>query len=174
MLRRFWCFFVSGLVVSMVILEADHEVLVGLLETILAESNAGYVFLVDKSGPQIASAGEMEIDTTSLASLTAGAVAATEGLSSLIGETRFTTLFHEGADKSLHITQVGEKAILLTVFSQESSLGLVRLRTQQHLPALEKAFSEVLNRDQNGGPTSTISSSAFAEISDEDIDALFG
>ena len=175
MLRRFWHFFVLGLVVWMIILEADHEVFVGLLETILTESNAGYVFLVDKSGPQIASAGKLDIDTTSLASLTAGAVAATEGLSSLIGETRFSTLFHEGSEQSLHISQVGEKAILLTIFSQESSLGLVRLRTQQHLPALEKAVGEVLNRNLiDGKPTSTISSSAFSEISDEDIDALFG
>jgi predicted regulator of Ras-like GTPase activity (Roadblock/LC7/MglB family) len=159
----------------MVILEADHEILVGLLEKILAEANAGYVFLVDKSGPQIASAGEMELDTTSLASLTAGTVAATEGLSSLIGETRFSTLFHEGVGHSLHISQVGEKAILLTIFDEESSLGLVRLRTQQHLPALEQAIGDVVGRNQQQGkPTATISSTAFAEISDEDIDALFG
>ncbi len=159
----------------MVILEADHKTFVRLLKTILAESNAGYVFLVDKSGPQIAAAGKMEVDTTSLASLTAGAVAATEGLSSLIGETRFSTLFHEGAEHSLHISQVGEKAILLIIFDEKSSLGLVRLRTQQHLPALEQALGEVLGRNQQKGkPTATISSTAFAEISDEDIDALFG
>ena len=159
----------------MVILETDHEVFVGLLETILAESNAGYVFLVDKSGQQIAAAGKMKLDLTSLASLTAGAVAATEGLSSLIGETQFSTLFHEGAEHSLHISQVGEKSILMIIFNEKSSLGLVRLRTQQHLPALEKAVGEVLNRNQHKGkPTATISSTAFAEISDEDIDALFG
>jgi predicted regulator of Ras-like GTPase activity (Roadblock/LC7/MglB family) len=170
-----WRFFALGLVALMVILETDHKVFVELLEKILAEANAGFVFLVDKSGPQIAAVGEMELDTTSLASLTAGAVAATEGLSSLIGETRFSTLFHEGVGHSLHISQVGEKAILLTIFDEESSLGLVRLRTQQHLPALERAIGEVHNRNQlKGNPTATISSSAFAEISDEDIDALFG
>ena len=159
----------------MVILEADHKTFVRLLKTILAESNAGYVFLVDKSGPQIAAAGKMEVDTTSLASLTAGAVAATEGLSSLIGETRFSTLFHEGAEHSMHISQVGEKAILLIIFDEKSSLGLVRLRTQQYLPALEKAVNEVASRGHGHAKiAATVSSSAFAEISDEDIDALFG
>ncbi|TDI45555.1 MAG: roadblock/LC7 domain-containing protein, partial [Acidobacteria bacterium] len=120
----------------MVILEADHEIFVGLLDTILAEANAGYVFLVDKSGQQIAATGKMDVDSTSLASLTAGVVAATEGLSSLIGETRFSTLFHEGEEQNLHISQVGEKVILLIIFDEKSSLGLVRLRTQQYLPAL--------------------------------------
>ena len=159
----------------MVILEADHEIFVGLLDTILTESNAGHVFLVDKSGQQIAATGKMDVDTTSLASLTAGVVAATEGLSSLIGETRFSTLFHEGAQHNLHISQVGEKAILLIIFDEKSSLGLVRLRTQQYVPALEKAVGEVVNRSQGHVRTAaTISSSAFAEISDEDIDALFG
>ncbi len=170
-----WGFFALGRVECMIIQEADHKTFVGLLETILSEANAGYVFLVDKSGPQIASAGDLKIDTTSLASLTAGAVAATEGLSSLIGETRFATLFHEGTQQSLHISQVGEKAILLIIFDEESSLGLVRLRTQQHLPALEAAVDEVLNRKQgNGKKGAAVASSGFAEISDEDIDALFG
>jgi len=159
----------------MVILEADHEIFVGLLDTILAEANAGYVFLVDKSGQQIAATGKMDVDSTSLASLTAGVVAATEGLSSLIGETRFSTLFHEGEEQNLHISQVGEKVILLIIFDEKSSLGLVRLRTQQYLPALEEAVAEVVNRSQGDvRAAATLSSSAFAEISDEDIDALFG
>ena len=58
----------------MVIQEDDHKTFVGLLDTILGESNAGFVFLVDKTGQNIASSGDMEVDATSLASLTAGAV----------------------------------------------------------------------------------------------------
>ena len=159
----------------MVILEDDHKTFVGVLETILEESNSGYVFLVDKTGQNIAATGQMEVDATSLASLTAGAVAATEGLSSLIGENQFSTLFHEGADHSLHISQVGNKVILLIVFDEQSSLGLVRLRTQQHLPALEKAVDAVLTRSHEETAAATVASSAaFAEITDDDIDALFG
>jgi predicted regulator of Ras-like GTPase activity (Roadblock/LC7/MglB family) len=159
----------------MVILEQDHQTFVGLMQTLLVECNAGYVFLVDKTGQQIAAAGEMEVDPTSLASLTAGAVAATEGLSSLVGETTFSTLFHEGDEQSLHISRVGEKVILLVVFDQTSSLGLVRLRTQQCQPLLEKAVDEVLNRSKEQTRAATAASTAaFSEISDEDIDALFG
>ena len=159
----------------MVILEQDHETFTGLLETLLKEANAGYVFLVDKTGQNIAAAGDMEVDPTSLASLTAGAVAATEGLSSLVGEDSFSTLFHEGSGQNLHISRVGDKVILLVVFDEQSSLGLVRLRTQQCQPLLEKAVDEVVNRShQKTKAAASVSSSAFSEISDEDIDALFG
>jgi len=158
----------------MVIQEDDHKTFVGLLDTILDESNAGYVFLVDKTAQQICASGAMKVDSTSLASLTAGAVAATEGLSSLIGEQHFSTLFHEGPEQSLHISQVGDRVILLVIFDEKSSLGLVRLRTQQHLPALERAVDEVLNRNQSKSRVAVSANAAFAEISDEDIDALFG
>ena len=51
------------------------------LQRLASDANANVVFLVDKNGQQIAAQGEIEnLDTTSLASLTAGNVAATDGL----------------------------------------------------------------------------------------------
>ena len=69
-----------------------YEVEFNQIKTILAklrtDSNAQVVFLVDKNGQLIASAGDThEIDTTSLASLTAGNIAATGGIARLLGET---------------------------------------------------------------------------------------
>ena len=66
-------------------------------EKLLRESNSKVIFLVDKNGQLITSVGETEhLDTTSLASLTAGNIAATGGLAKLIGEKEFSILFHEG------------------------------------------------------------------------------
>jgi hypothetical protein len=57
--------------------QPDQEVIAKLR----IDANAKVVFLVDKNGQQIAAQGEIEnLDTTSLASLTAGNVAATDGL----------------------------------------------------------------------------------------------
>lgn len=56
------------------------------LQKLHQQSNAKVVFLVDKNGQLIASAGETrELDTTSLASLTAGNIAATGGIARLLG-----------------------------------------------------------------------------------------
>jgi predicted regulator of Ras-like GTPase activity (Roadblock/LC7/MglB family) len=154
----------------MVIHEADHEKFVTTLEKLSVEANAKFVFLVDRAGQQIAAAGDFaEVDPTALASLTAGNVAATEGVAQLVGEHEFTTLFHEGAKESLHISLVASRFILLVVFDERSSLGLVRLRVSQFVPSLGEVANEVIQRGDTGA-----GAAAFQQITDEDIDALFG
>ena len=62
-------------------------------------------------------------------------MAATEGLSEMIGENSFSSLYHEGEKDCLHISLIAEKMILLLIFDERSSLGLVRLRVNQHTEA---------------------------------------
>jgi len=158
---------------GLVILEEDHASFVAVLEELLEESNAKFVFLLDKNGQQIARTGDLgDGDPTALASLAAGNVAATEGLAQLIGETEFSTLFHEGEKDSLHISLISNKIILLVIFDEHSSLGLVRLRVKQHCKDLAGVVDVVMNRD-NGGSAS-MTAAALGDITDEDIDALFG
>ena len=117
---------------NMVITESDHQRFSDVLEKLATGSNAKLAFLLDKAGQQIAVAGRLaDVDTTSLASLTAGNVAATEGVAQLIGEREFTTLFHEGNRENMHISLVNNRVILLVVFDEQSSLGLVRLRSSR-------------------------------------------
>jgi predicted regulator of Ras-like GTPase activity (Roadblock/LC7/MglB family) len=119
-----------------VILEQDHARLEEALGRLLGEANAKFAFLIDRAGQHLAAVGNLDgIDPTALASLTAGNVAATEGVASLVGEKTFTSLFHEGERDSLHISGVGT-VILLVVFDARSSLGLVRLRVRQYAPVL--------------------------------------
>ena len=73
-----------------VLYEEEYGQLKHVITRLCADANAKFVFLVDKNGQQIAAHGEMlNLDTTSLASLTAGNVAATDGLAHLIGERGF-------------------------------------------------------------------------------------
>jgi predicted regulator of Ras-like GTPase activity (Roadblock/LC7/MglB family) len=157
----------------MVILEADHERFVSTLTKLSLEANAKFCFLVDRAGQQIAAAGELaDVDPTALASLTAGNVAATEGVAQLVGEREFTTLFHEGTKEHLHISLICNRFILLVAFDERSSLGLVRLRVSQFVPELGEAANAVIDRAD--GPHGQAGAVAFQEITDEDIDALFG
>src|SRR5438045_9677540 len=95
------------------------------------DASARGVVLVEKDGQQIAAHGELgALDTTSLASLVAGNVAATGGMAQLIGEKEFPTLSHEGDRESIHISVIG-RLLLVVVFDDRSSLGLVRLRVKQ-------------------------------------------
>jgi predicted regulator of Ras-like GTPase activity (Roadblock/LC7/MglB family) len=144
-----------------------------VIEKLLRESNSKVIFLVDKNGQLIAGCGETEhLDTTSLASLTAGNIAATGGLAKLIGEKEFSILFHEGEKDNIHISIIGQRVILVVIFDQRSSLGLVRLRVKKASEELGVIFDDLSKKaeeiEQSGN-----AESPFAEITDDDIDNLF-
>jgi predicted regulator of Ras-like GTPase activity (Roadblock/LC7/MglB family) len=131
------------------------------------DASAKVVFLVDKDGQEIASQGEVgNLDTTSLASLAAGNVAATGGMAQLIGEKEFPTLSHEGERESIHISVIG-RLLLVVVFDERSSLGLVKLRSKQIAQQLASMIDEITSGDFDD------LDSPFAGITDEDIDSLF-
>jgi predicted regulator of Ras-like GTPase activity (Roadblock/LC7/MglB family) len=158
---------------ELVLYQEEFQRLDGALKKLRQEANARAIFLIDKNGQQIAAAGEVDqFDTTSLASLTAGNVAATDGLAKLIGEREFSVLFHEGKRDHIHISIVAKRAILLVIFDERSSLGLVRLRVKRASSEMERIF-ETMAQKSEAGPTGEKQSSPFAEITDEDIDALF-
>ncbi|HEY4565253.1 MAG TPA: roadblock/LC7 domain-containing protein [Thermoanaerobaculia bacterium] len=157
-----------------VLYEEEFKHLEEALRRLRQEANGKAVFLIDKNGQQIASAGETEqFDTTSLASLTAGNVAATDGLAKLIGEREFSVLFHEGQQDHIHISIVAKRAILVVIFDDRSSLGLVRLRVKRASVDLEKVFEVMLQKGEKGAQ-GMAHASPFSEITDDDIDALFG
>jgi predicted regulator of Ras-like GTPase activity (Roadblock/LC7/MglB family) len=159
--------------VELVLYQEEFQRLDQALRRLRVEANARAIFLIDKAGQQIAAAGEVDqFDTTSLASLTAGNVAATDGLAKLIGEREFSVLFHEGKRDHIHISIVGKRAILLVIFDERSSLGLVRLRVKRASAEMEQIF-DVMQQKGERGAQAPAQASPFSEITDEDIDALF-
>ena len=114
------------------------------------------------------------IDPTSLASLTAGTVAATDGVAQIVGEESFTNLFHEGRSHSLHITVVADQVILVVLFDQRSSLGLVRLRVEQRVLELGAIVKDLLAASEPAAQVNSTDAASMAQITDADIDALFG
>lgn len=155
---------------SALVLEApQQEAIQQVIERLLRDARARSVFLIEKNGQLLASSGETEeLDKDSLASLTAGNIAATGGLAKVIGEQEFSILFHEGEKDNLHLSLVAERMILVVLFDERSSLGLVRLRLKRATNALEKLLEDVLATSAQPA-----SSNPLAEITDEDIDNLF-
>ena len=149
--------------------EQQYQKFAAVLAKLRLDAAARVAFLVDKDGQPIAVQGDVgDIDTTSLASLAAGNVAATTGMAKLIGEKEFPTLSHEGERESIHICVIG-RALLVVVFDERSSLGLVKLRVKQVSSELAAIFDEVARESQKSADETAL----FAEITDEDIDSLF-
>jgi len=153
---------------SLVMYEQEFREISEICDHLCRQANAKAVFLVDKNGQLITEAGETEgLDTTSLASLTAGTIAATGGLAQLLEEKEFAQQFHEGERNSFHISIVASRAILVVIFDQRSSLGLVRLRVRKVSDSMEQIFKRLLSKAPSEQDT------PFAEITDDDIDKLF-
>lgn len=146
-----------------------------ILARLRADSNARAVFLIDRNGQQLALTGDSaeEFDVTSLASLTAGNVASTDAIAHLIGEKEFTAQVHEGDKDSLHISLVSPRIILVVLFNERSSLGLVRLRVRRAATDLLEVFEAIDRRQADETSRGETHASPFSEITDDDIDSLF-
>lgn len=158
---------------QLVMYDEEFQEINQVIGRLLKEANARVIFLVDKNGQLIAGVGETEkFDTTSLASLTAGNIAATGGLAKLIGEKEFSILFHEGEKDNLHISIVAGRVILVVLFDAGSSLGLVRLRVKKASDELSVIFGRLLAKAEEKEKRGN-ADFPFAEITDDDIDNLF-
>jgi predicted regulator of Ras-like GTPase activity (Roadblock/LC7/MglB family) len=154
---------------QLVMYEEELQQINRICDVLHRDSNAKAVLVIDKNGQAIASAGEVEqLDVTSLSSLTAGNVAATGGIASLLKEKEFAGQFHEGEKVHVHISLVAQRVILLVLFDERSSLGLVRLRVRKAGVELTQVLEELIKKMEAGSQPSV-----FAEITDADIDNLF-
>jgi predicted regulator of Ras-like GTPase activity (Roadblock/LC7/MglB family) len=137
-------------------------------ETLHQDARARTVLVIDKNGQLLTAAGVEEgLDTTSLSSLVAANVAATHGIASLIGEAEFGQQFHEGKVVSVHLTIVG-RIILVVLFDKSTTQGLVRLRVRNANAALQDILHRMETKPKPATP------GIFEEITEDDIDALFG
>ena len=140
-----------------------------VLKKLHADAYAKVVFLIDKNGSLLSSAGSTEsFDTTSIASLAAGNIAATGGLASLIGEKEFSILFHEGERDNMHLSVVANRLILVVIFDRRSSVGLVRLRVRRAGEEMCRILQGMDERAQSLGEEALIE-----ELTEEDIESLF-
>jgi predicted regulator of Ras-like GTPase activity (Roadblock/LC7/MglB family) len=154
---------------QMVMYEEEFNQIQNVVDRLVKDANSRVVFIVDKKGQIIAASGDVDnLDTTSLASLTAGSIAATGGMAKLLKENEFAAQLNDGENANVHIQLVGNRVILVVIFDAKSSLGLVRLRVRRASEELNQIFEALLRKVQEPG-----TDSPFAEITDEDIDNLF-
>ena len=141
-----------------------------VMDRLVKHAHARLAFAIDRAGQLVTASGDLEeedVDSTSLASLTAGNVATTDGIAKLLASGEFTSQFHEGEDTHVHIRLVGKRVILVVIFDSKSSLGLVRLRAREAGDALSSLFDALLDR------THQSSGDVLDELTDGDLEELF-
>jgi predicted regulator of Ras-like GTPase activity (Roadblock/LC7/MglB family) len=150
--------------------EDDFGAITKSLERFLFDSNASCALLVDRTGQLVATVGEQpKFDPTAFATLTAADFSANDQLAKLIGENDFNSLFHQGEKESMYLADVARRVILVVLFDNRTTLGLVRLKMKQTVDELAKLFEEVFKRGAAGqGGQPNILAGA-----DDEIDKLF-
>jgi predicted regulator of Ras-like GTPase activity (Roadblock/LC7/MglB family) len=139
------------------------------MERLLQESSAHCAMLVDRGGQLLAQAGERPaFDATTFATLTAADFSANDQLARLLGETDFTSLFHQGERESMLVSDVARRAILVVLFDARTTLGLVRLRLRPTVEELTRIVDAMSARDAQAGAPRPILAGA-----DDEIDRLF-
>jgi predicted regulator of Ras-like GTPase activity (Roadblock/LC7/MglB family) len=149
--------------------EDDYGAILKTLQQFLHDSNSRSALLVDRAGQLVATVGEPpQFDPTAFATLTAADFSANDQLARLIGETEFSSLFHQGEQESMYLVDIARRVILVILFDNRTTLGLVRLKVKHTVEELNRLFSEMFQRnDGQSGPPNIL---AGAE---DEIDRLF-
>jgi len=147
----------------------DEDALRRGMERLLQESAAHSAMLVDRGGQLLVQAGARPaFDATTFATLTAADFSANDQLARLLGETDFTSLFHQGERESMLVADIARRAILVVLFDSRTTLGLVRLRLRPVVEDLARVVEAMMARDAQAGAPRPILAGA-----DEEIDRLF-
>lgn len=150
--------------------EDDFGAITITLQRFLYDAKARCALIVDRSGQLVATVGEPpNFDATAFATLTAADFSANDQLARLIGESDFSVLFHQGERESMYLADIARRVILVVLFDNRTTLGLVRLRMRGAVQELTKTFEEVFAR----GGTSHATPKGFLAGAEDEIDRLF-
>jgi len=150
--------------------ENDFKLIQQHLLAFLSESNARCALLVDRTGQLVATVGDPpKFDSAAFASLTAADFSANDQLAKMIGEQEFASLVHQGEKESMYLADIAKRVILVVLFDQRTTLGLVKLKGRGTVLQLNKVFEEMFNRVSTG-PNAP---KGLLDGADDEIDKLF-
>jgi predicted regulator of Ras-like GTPase activity (Roadblock/LC7/MglB family) len=135
---------------NIVITEKDMKKINYCLNKMLSSSMAHACLLIDRSGQLIAHHGNTpEIDILSLSALTAANFGATAEIARMLGEEEFTLLFHKGRSENVYFSAIGEHVIMVTLFDDRTSLGLIRLQINKVIEELTIILSSIFIKERS-------------------------
>lgn len=132
---------------NIVITDKDMKKINYYLNKMVSSSMAHSVLLIDRSGQLIAHHGNTpEFDILSLSALTAANFGATAEIARILGEEEFTLLFHKGRNENVYFSAVGEHVIMVTLFDDSTSLGLIRLQINKIIDELSTILLSIFEK----------------------------
>ena len=155
---------------SLILYEEDIKKIEALLSKLIKGAEAKCALLVDKDGHLITRQGfTHSLDTTALGALLAGSFASTKEIAKLVGEPEFSVLFHQGKKDHIHMSIVGERSILVVIFDDRTTIGMVRLYAKESTSELSRIFDDI---GENGQEQAGVEGN-FADAAQDRLDDIF-
>src|SRR4030067_577168 len=152
------------------IYEEELEHINRILMKLLKGAEAKCVLLVDKDGYLVTRQGfTHSLDTTALAALLAGSFASTKEIARLVGEPEFSVLFHQGKKDHIHISLVGERTILVIIFDDRTTVGMIRPSST----AIGESLKGILESGHTQKSESLELGKEFSDTAEAKLDDLF-
>jgi predicted regulator of Ras-like GTPase activity (Roadblock/LC7/MglB family) len=134
------------------LIEEDVRVLNRALEELLKKSEASTGLIIDKGGFLITqTACGDELDSTTLAALSAASFAATQGIANLISEANFSSVYQQGETHSILVVNVDEFCLLTVIFPAQVSVGAVKYFASTTIQQVAKQLKRAQQRDPDAG-----------------------
>lgn len=109
------------------LIEEDIQRLDAELRELVERSDATTALIIDRGGFLIASQGDAaQFDLTTIAALASGAYMANQTIATLVHETSFNSIYHQGEKFSLFVMCVDENCLLSVIFRAQVSVGAVK------------------------------------------------
>ena len=156
----------------LVFYEQDITEIDKILSDFLERAQAKCALLVDKEGHMVTKKGfTKSFNTDSIAALVAGSFAATKQMAQLLGEAEFSVIFHQGKNENIHIGLVAERALVVVIFDDRTTLGMVRLYADELTRRLSDSLLRAIER--NKSKASGVGE-AYGKAAEQALDSFFG
>lgn len=134
---------------DIILSEEDIKRIDACLNKMLNKSAAVSAFLIDRSGQLISNCGNPSaLDVSAFSALTAANFGATSEIAKLLGEEEFNLLFHKGQNENVYFSVVGENMIIVIVFDDRTTVGLVRLSINMIMDELLQILSPIYQKGE--------------------------
>lgn len=134
------------------LLEEDIQRLDDVLREYLERSDATTALIIDKGGFLITSQGDARrFDLTTIGALASGAYLANQTIANLVHEENFDSVYQQGENFSMFVTNVDESCLLMVIFSSKVGVGMVKYHATEARKEVAAQLKTAQERDPSAG-----------------------
>ena len=118
------------------------ELLNSILEKFITNSVSKCALIITREGRFLTSRGTAPgFDKIALAALVSACFASTCAIASLIGESHFSSMFHQGVKEHITISSLTEEVLLIVIFTNHTTIDTVRKYSDLYQEEFRTALS---------------------------------